>query len=192
MQKVSWSSKHSTKPIAHSGARVCKFIYLSVLLDIGRHSKSSEIWSEHPYRWSIHTHEPLAWWALPWGQPSFRCGPPWKQVWHPCLKCTTSINSNNNNNNSYWKCLLSWVDTGGCERERPRSDARWHSSLTSPLLPFFGLLIVLRYDMSLCSRRSFSPPPLFSRTNPAILPLCPGPVISASRWAYFLTGLWHN
>lgn len=57
------------------------------------------------------------------------------------------------------------------------ADARWHSSLTSPLC--YSLGSSLSWDMRWAFVESFCP--LFSR-----------PIISALRRAYFLTGLRHN
>lgn len=56
-------------------------------------------------------------------------------------------------------------------------DARWHSSLTSPFCHSLGSS--LSWDMRWAFVESFAP--FFLR-----------PIISALRWAYFLTGLRHN
>lgn len=57
------------------------------------------------------------------------------------------------------------------------TDARWHSSLTSPFCHSLGSS--LSWDMRWAFVESFAP---FSLR----------PIISALRWAYFLTGLRHN
>lgn len=60
------------------------------------------------------------------------------------------------------------------------TDARWHSSLTSPFSYSFGSS--LSWDMRWAFVESFAP---FSLS-------LAGLIISALRWAYFLTGLRHN
>lgn len=78
-------------------------------------------------------------------------------------------------------CTQTHTDTAVRPRPVPAStDARWHSSLTSPFSYSFGSS--LSWDMRWAFVESFAP---FSLS-------LAGPIISALRWAYFLTGLRHN